>query len=72
MKSSLLKWYFLAFLLASDFVVFAQPGGTGEDGDLEGGGDPPAPINAKLIWLAIVGVSFAFYYFNKNRQEKRA
>ena len=28
--------------------------------------DPPAsPINTKLIWLAIVGVSFAFLYFRK-------
>ncbi len=71
MKSSLLKWYMLVFLLASDFVMFADPGDLGEDDDLEGGGDPePAPINTKLIWLMIVGISFAFYYYNKTQRSK--
>ena len=63
----------LAFLLASDFVMFADPGDIGEDGDLEGGGDPPpTPINTKLIWLAIIGVSFAYYYYNRRQHLKQS
>jgi hypothetical protein len=74
MKSNLLKWYMLVFLFASDFVMFADPGDCSEDPecDLEGtGDDPPAPLNAKLIWLAIVGVSFVLYYYNKKQQAKQ-
>lgn len=70
---NILKLYLVAFLLFSDFVVFAQPGddddGGGGDGGVEGGGDPqPAPINAKLILLLIVGVMFVFYTYKKNRR----
>lgn len=74
MKNNLLKFYLLAFFLISDFVVFAQPG-TGEDEDctdcpdLEGG-DNIAPIDSKLIYLAIIGVAFAFYYFSKKRAQQ--
>lgn len=67
---SLYKIYILAFVLLSDVMLFAQPGdddGTG--GGLEGDDTPAAPINGKLIWLALVGISFAFYYFNKKRQK---
>lgn len=73
MKSSILKWYLLVFLFASDFVMFAQPGDEEEEGpSQEGDDDPPAPINTKLIWLAIVGISFAFYLYNRKQQAKRA
>ena len=42
------------------FLSYANPV------DPPGDEDPPsAPINTKLIWLAIVGVSFAFLYFRK-------
>ncbi len=71
MKNSLTKLYLLAFFLVSDFVLFAQPGqGTG-DGDppLEGDDDPPAPINSKVIYLAIVGVAFAAYYFSSRKRQ---
>lgn len=67
----LLKFYLLSFILLSDFMIFAQPG----DDDGGGGGgledvDPqPAPINSKLILLAIIGVLFAIYTFRKNRKE---
>ena len=80
MKSSLLKLYIFAFLFIGDFVMFAQeePGAECEDengdpipGCLENGGDPEAPINTKLIWLALLGVSFVVYYFNRKQQDKQ-
>jgi hypothetical protein len=52
-----------AFMLFSDFVVFAQggPGDDDDDGGLEGGDPAPAPINSKLIYLALVGILFVMY-----------
>lgn len=70
MKNNLLKLYMLVFLLASDFVVFAQPD-EDEDGSVEGG-DPPAPINGKLLILVLIGISFAFYYFSQRRKKQLA
>ena len=67
----LIKFYLLAFVLFSDFVVFAQ-GGPGEDdggGDL--GGDDPvpvAPINGQLMVLAILGISFVIYTFRNYKK----
>lgn len=64
------KFYLLTFVLLSDFVVFAQPGDDdgGGGGGLEGGDPAPAPINSKLIVLAIVGILFVMYTFRKNRK----
>lgn len=66
------KFYVLAFVLLSDFVVFAQPGddddGTGGGGGLEGGDPAPSPINSKLILLAITGILFVMYTFRKNKK----
>jgi hypothetical protein len=74
MKISLLKWYMLAFMLVSNFVMFAQdfetdPAQEDEDGNLEG---DETPINGKLIWLAIVGIAFAYSYYAKMQKEKNA
>ena len=66
---SLYKIYILAFVLLSDVMLFAQPGDDDGTGGLEGNDTPAAPINGKLIWLALVGIGFAFYYFNKKRQK---
>lgn len=66
----------LVFMLASNFVLFAQ----------EDGGDPTqvtqpteetleagdTPINGKLIWLAIVGIAFAYAYYVKLQKDKNA
>ena len=64
------KFYLLTFVLLSDFVVFAQPGDDdgGGGGGLEGGDPAPAPINSKLIVLAIMGILFVMYTFRKNRK----
>jgi len=75
MKNSLLKWYMLAFMLVSNFVVFAQdsddPTQTTQpdDRELEAG---DTPINGKLIWLAIIGIAFAYAYYVKLQKEKNA
>lgn len=65
----LLKLYLLSFLFLSDFVAFAQPGDDDGTGGLEGGDPQPAPINSKLILLAITGILFAVYTFRKNRKQ---
>jgi hypothetical protein len=70
MKTSLLKLYLLIFLLAGDFYAFAQPGTDNPDGDLEGGDPPPTSINSKLVYLALIGIAFAFYYIMKRKEEK--
>ena len=65
---NLIRLYLLSFFLLSDFVLFAQP----EDDDIGGGvggNDPqPAPINSKLILLAIMGILFVVYTFRKNKK----
>ncbi len=68
MRQNLTKLYFLTFFLLIDFVAFAQPGNDDENGDLEGDDPAPAPINGKLIWLAIVGIVFAYYAFRRTRK----
>lgn len=64
----LLKLYLLSFILLSDFVAFAQPGDDQGGGGLEGDDPQPAPINGKMILLAIAGVLFVIYTFRKNRR----
>lgn len=64
----LLKFYLLTFVLLSDFVAFAQPGDDDGGGGLEGGDPQPAPINGKLILLAITGLLFVIYTFRKNNK----
>lgn len=66
---SIYKIYILTFLLLSDFILFAQPGDDDGSGGLEGEDTPAAPIDGKLIWLAIVSILFAFYYLNKRAQK---
>lgn len=68
---NLYKFYLLTFFLLSDFVAFAQPGDDdgGGGGGLEGGDPEPAPINSKLILLAITGILFVMYTFRKNRKQ---
>ncbi len=72
MKTNLLKFYILAFVLLSDFTIFAQPGMNNDGGNLEGEDAPPTPINGKIIWLGIVGVLFAIYSLNKFKNKAKA
>ncbi|MGV8994879.1 MAG: hypothetical protein ACOH1O_12325 [Flavobacterium sp.] len=60
--------------MSLDFIVFAQPGSNNGAGDLEGDDDDvvATPINGKLIWLMIVGITFALYTYRKNKAVKAA
>ena len=49
------------------FVLFAQPGDDDAGGILEGDDAPVAPINSKLIILALIGIVFAVYTFKNKR-----
>lgn len=63
-----LKIYMFATVLLSDFLMFAQDPGTDvedEYGNTDGSVEGAAPINGKLLWLAIAGIIFSFYYFKK-------
>ena len=62
------KFYLLSFILLSDFVAFAQPGDDDGGGGLEGGDPAPAPINGKLILLAIMGIIFVLYTYRNNKK----
>ncbi len=64
---NLLKFYLVLFVFLSDFVSFAQPGDDDGTGGVEGGDPEPAPINSKLILLAIIGILFVVYTYRKNR-----
>ncbi len=68
MKKTILQSFLLFTFLFLDFVAFAQdpPGTDDGNGGLEGE-DPDAPINGKLIWLALVGIAFAYYTYKNTR-----
>ena len=53
MKTSLLKFYIIAFYLCSTFVSFAQIGSQDSTNDLESTDAPAAPINDYLWILAL-------------------
>lgn len=58
----------VAFFLLHDFKLFAQ-GDEDDNGDLEGNDPPAAPINSKLLYLAIVGVLFVYYIYKSRRKQ---
>jgi hypothetical protein len=63
---NLLKLFLLIYFLLCNFIAIAQgPGDGAGAGDLEGGDAAPAPIDGRLVLLAIAGVCFAFYFYKK-------
>lgn len=66
---NLWKLYLLSFVLMTDFVAFAQPGDNDTGGGLEGNDPQPAPINSKLILLAITGILFVMYTYRRNKKQ---
>ncbi|MBC7523039.1 MAG: hypothetical protein H7239_01160 [Flavobacterium sp.] len=68
---NIIKCGLVVFVLLSNFVVFAQPGDENNTGNLQGNDPAPAPINGKLIFLAIAGIAYAIYFY-KNYNKKQA
>lgn len=68
MRNNLLKLFIVCTCLFSDFAIYSQIGNNDDTGSLEGNDPPAAPINTKLIFLAIAGVSYAIYTFKNNRK----
>lgn len=68
MKNNILRLSIVCFFLINDFMMFSQPGDESDTGDLEDNDTPQAPINGKLIFLAIAGIIFAIYTFRNYRK----
>ncbi len=71
MKAKLTKIAFLAYLLLTNFILFAKDDGGDilDDGNVENGlEDPPGfPINTQLIWLVLLGLAFAYYIYKTKK-----
>ena len=66
----LLKISILVFILMSNLVIYAQPGGDTGGGGLEGNDPPPAPIDTFVWAIAIIGTFFVFSIYKQ--QNKKA
>ena len=63
MKNNLLKAYLTVFISFISFLASAQT-----PVDPPADPDPlPAPIDSQIIWLAVVGIAFAYYIINKKK-----
>lgn len=63
MKNNLLKAYLTVFISFISFLASAQT-----PVDPPADPDPlPAPIDSQIIWLAVVGIIFAYYILNKKK-----
>ena len=63
MKNNLLKVYLTVFITFISFLASAQT-------PVDPPADPgplPAPIDSQIIWLAVVGIAFAYYIINKKK-----
>lgn len=56
------------FFLLHDFRLFAQ-GDEDDNGDLEGNDPPAAPINSKILYLALVGIVFVYYTYKSRKKQ---
>jgi len=68
---NIFKVYIIAFLLFSNYTIYAQalPGDEGDgDGGVEGN-DPGLPIDSKIIILLLLGLLFAFYKFRQHSKK---
>lgn len=50
------------FITFISFLASAQPVDPPADPD-----PLPAPIDSQIIWLAVIGIAFAFYILNKKK-----
>ena len=63
MKSNLFKIYATFMMALISFLSVAQPVDPPADDD-----PPPSPINTNLIWLAVIGISFPFFYLKNQKK----
>ena len=62
MKNSLLKSYLSVIITFMSFIATAQPVDPPADPD-----PLPAPIDSQIIWLVVIGITFAYYIINKKK-----
>jgi hypothetical protein len=69
MKAKMTKIAFSAYLLLTNFILFAKDNGGDifDDGNVENNDPPVAPINTQIIWFLIVGLAFAYYLYKTKR-----
>ncbi len=74
MKNNLLKYYIVAFYFCSTFMLFAQPGATGEGGIESDSDSTPetAPIDDYVWVLALVGLVFIILKFRAIYKQENA
>lgn len=71
MKSYYKQILFSFIMLCVSFASFADIPDPNADPISDDSQEIAAPINTKLIWLAIVGIAFVYYQYNL-RQRKEA
>jgi len=71
MKSYYKQIFFSVVMLCVSFISFAVPviPDPNDDPISDDSQEIAAPINTKLIWLAIVGIAFVYYQFNLKRKK---
>lgn len=73
MKAKMTKIAFSAYLLLTNFILFAKDNGGDilDDGNVENSPAEPgeAPVNIHLIWLLILAVAFSFYVLKNKKTE---
>ena len=69
MKAKMTKIAFSAYLLLTNFILFAKDNGGDifDDGNVENNDPPVDPINTQIIWFLIVGLAFAYYLYKTKR-----
>jgi hypothetical protein len=69
MKAKMTKIAFSAYLLLTNFILFAKDNGGDilDDGNVENNEPPVAPINTQIIWLLILGFAFAYYIYKTKK-----
>lgn len=73
MKNNLLKYYIVTVYLCSTFIMFAQPGDTGDgSGGLEGTDDPAQlPIDDYVWVLAALGLLYVLLKLRSIYQQEK-
>jgi hypothetical protein len=73
MKAKMTKIAFSAYLLLTNFILFAKDDG-GDilgDGNVENSPAEPGdvPVNIHLVWLLILAIAFSYYILKNKKKE---